>query len=77
MVLRIITEVNEKHELNKDSTEHKDTSKLELLYDIFYNKYGITKLTDKKFKEVLVTIIKNRSKVSEIAQFAHELGLQF
>ena len=47
----------------------------DILYDTFFTKYGNSKLTDKKFKEVLLTIVKNKAKSTEIQQFALQVGL--
>ena len=76
MVLKLITEANEKYEVMKASEKHKDCTKLEALYDMFFNKYGINKLTDKKFKEVISTIVKKAHKIQEIREFALEIGFQ-
>jgi hypothetical protein len=72
-VLKFITEVKEK--VNVIREEGKEINPEEVLYDTFFNKYGISKLTEKKFKEVLLTIDKNKIKVPEIGEFAAQIKI--
>ena len=72
MLMKIIKEVTEK----ASQIESWEDSKMsDILYDTFFTKYGNSKLTDKKFKEVLLTIVKNKAKSTEIQQFALQVGL--
>lgn len=58
-----------------DSLHVKNEHITEFIYDQNFNKFGIAKLTEKKIKEILLTINKNKSRIPKCEFYARMLGI--
>eukprot|EP00347_Sterkiella_histriomuscorum_P019314 403342126 len=54
----------------KDSQSIKSQPISEYVYDIYYNKYGIVKISEKKLRELFVTILENREGIFKLELFS-------
>ena len=59
----------------KDSKIVRSQSMPEYLYDLTFNKYGIAKLTEKKLKEICLSVEIHKKKLCQIDLFSRFMGL--
>ena len=58
-----------------DSLHAKNEHISEFIYDQNFNKFGIAKLTEKKIKEILYTIQKNKIRLPKCEFYARIMGI--
>jgi hypothetical protein len=76
LLIKIMTQyLTDKGTSAIDSTVIRNQHLSEFIYDQNFNKFGIVKLTEKKFKEIVFTIEKNKARIPKCEFYARLMGI--